>query len=323
MESWSNKETCHDMLRALICFFLIELLSGVLMVTNLRGIFLAIASGIFLTANDAISKLLVPNYAVGQILFITSLGVALLIWLASLLMQDVSIKVNSWKTHISRGLLFSISAFTFITALQFLPLAETMCIAFASPFFMTLFGRFFLGEYVGIYRITAVIVGFVGVVVVMQPGTPGFKWVFLLPLIVAISDAGRDVLTRKMTKSESSMAMVFTTSLTIAAVSLFTIPAGWRAFELADIHLFLMKTGLMLIAYSLIVEAYRFAPTVVIAPFRYIQIIWGVLFGVVLWGDLPSLSMYVGMLLTAGSGAFIAIRESRINAAEMAKINRV
>jgi drug/metabolite transporter (DMT)-like permease len=282
------------------------------MTANLRGILFGIASGVFLTANDAISKWLVPNYPTGQILFITCLGVAFLIGIISLCKSEIRITVNSWRTHLSRGLLFAVSSFAFITGLKYLPLADAMCIAFASPLFVTLLGRFVLKEHVGVYRASAVIVGFIGVVVVMQPGSPSFTWVVLFTLTVALSDACRDVLTRKMTASESSLSMVFTTSLTIAGISLLTLPSGWEPFQINDLWLFILKTIMMLIAYFLIIEAYRNAPTVVIAPFRYIQIVWGVLIGIALWGDVPSGAMYIGLILTIGSGIFIAIRESRI-----------
>ncbi|MFT5112908.1 MAG: drug/metabolite transporter (DMT)-like permease [Parasphingorhabdus sp.] len=282
------------------------------MTTHLRGILYCIGSGVFLAVNDAISKWLVPHYPTGQILFITCLGVAFLVWIITLCKSEIRITVNSWQTHLSRGLLFSVSSFAFITGLKFLPLAEAMCIAFASPLFVTLLGRFILKEHVGIYRLSAVIVGFIGIVIVMQPGSPSFTWIVLFPLTVAMSDACRDVLTRKMTASESSISMVFTTALTLAGISLLTLQSGWVPIQMNDLWLFMFKTIMMLIAYFLIIQAYRNAPTVVIAPFRYIQIAWGVLLGVALWGDIPDMAMYIGLALTIGSGIFIAIRESRL-----------
>lgn len=107
----------------------------------------------------------------------------------------------------------------------------------------------------------------------------------MLPLLVALSDACRNVLTRKMTQSESSLSMVFTTSLIIAAISTLTIYAGWKPLQFEHLWLFGLKTALMLIAYFLLIEAYRYAPTV---------------------------GIFIGLTLTVGSGIFIAVRETRI-----------
>jgi hypothetical protein len=113
-----------------------------------------------------------------------------------------------------------------------------------------------------------------------------FRWILMLPLLVALSDACRDVLTRKMTQSESSLSMVFTTSLIIVAISTLTSYAGWKPLQFEHLWLFGLKTALMLIAYFLLIEAYRYAPTV---------------------------GIFIGLTLTVGSGIFIAVRETRIS----------
>ena len=282
------------------------------MTSNLRGISCAIIAGLFLTGNDAVSKWLVPVYPPGQILFVSSLGLAVVIWIFSQRKVSSRIVVNSWRTHISRGVLFAVSAFAFITSLEYLPLADTMCIAFAAPILVTFLGRFVLKEYVGIYRLSAVLLGFIGVIVMIQPASDSFRWILLLPLVVAIADACRDVLTRKMTQSESSLSMVFTTSLTIAAIALPTYFLGWSIISLGNLWIFILKIGLMLFAYFLLIEAYRFAPTVVISPFRYIQLVWGILLGFIIWQEIPELHVFIGVFITVGSGLFIALREAKL-----------
>ena len=209
-------------------------------------------------------------------------------------------------------MLFAVSAFAFITSLEYLPLADTMCIAFAAPILVTFLGRFVLKEYVGIYRLSAVLLGFIGVIVMIQPASDSFRWILLLPLVVAIADACRDVLTRKMTQSESSLSMVFTTSLTIAAIALPTYFLGWSIISLGNLWIFILKIGLMLFAYFLLIEAYRFAPTVVISPFRYVQLVWGILLGFIIWQEIPELHVFIGVFITVGSGLFIALREAKL-----------
>ena len=282
--------------------------------THLRGIGFILVSGLFLALNDAIYKSLVPHYPPGQILFINASLVAVIIWLYLKLWRKQGIVIHSRLGHLVRGLLFLIASFAFVFALRHLTLAETVCIAFAGPLFMTLMARQFLGEQVGFVRIAAVLVGFVGVVVIIQPGTSQFRWVLLLPLLVALSDAARDVITRKIAAQESSLTIVWSTSTILALGSLLSLPFGWVEIQTDHLWRWALTVGLTISAYFFMVEAYRYAPTVVIAPFRYIQIIWSILAGVIIWGEIPGVNIYLGVLLTVGAGIFIAWRELQLNA---------
>lgn len=278
--------------------------------TNLRGIAFILVSGIFLSANDAVLKSLVAHYPPGQVLFITGATVALATWLILTLRPGPGVVINSRGAHIARGLLFVVASFAFVISLKYLPLAEVVCISFAGPLFMTLMAKSFLNEQVGLHRIAAVLIGFLGVVIIIQPGGADFRWILLLPLVVAIGDAGRDVLTRKMAPTESSLCIVFTTSAVLALVSILTWFWGWQPLQYAHIGRFAFSMGLTIASYYCMVEAYRHAPAAVIAPFRYIQIIWGILAGLLIWGEVPRSSIYIGLVFTVGSGIYIAFREA-------------
>ena len=280
--------------------------------THLRGIGYILASGVFLSTNDAIFKSLVAHYPPGQILFTSGAMVALLIWIILKFRDGPGVVVNNWPGHISRGLLFVVASFAFVISLQHLTLAETVCIAFAGPLCMTIMARFWLHEQVGFYRLAAVIVGFVGVVIMIQPGTSDFRWIMLLPLVVAVGDAARDIITRKIAPTESSLSIVFTTSVILAAVSLLSLFYGWNSFQKIHFLQFTLGGAITVASYFCMVEAYRNAPTVVIAPFRYIQIIWGVLAGFIIWGEIPGQHIFIGLIFTIGAGLFIAFRESRV-----------
>lgn len=122
---------------------------------------------------------------------------------------ETPLAAKSWRPHFYRGGLYVIGSFAFVFALRYLPFAEVVAIAFAGPMFMTLFGRFFLGESVGWHRLSAVLIGFVGVPFVIRPGTDAMHWAVVLPLIVALADAARDLVTRKMAGGESIMRRFF------------------------------------------------------------------------------------------------------------------
>ncbi len=280
--------------------------------SNLRGIVFILISGIFLSLNDAISKSLVAHYPAGQILFVSGTTVAILTWAILRFHIGTGVVINNWPWHVSRGLLFAIASYAFVVSLKFLPLAEVVCIAFAGPLIMTVLGKFYLKEQVGIYRMSAVLLGFVGVVIIIEPGSINFQWILLLPLVVALGDAARDVLTRKMAPTESTLSIVFSTSLVLALVMSLTLFGEWNVIELKHGFRFGLSAVMTVASYIFMVEAYRHSPTVVIAPFRYFQIIWGILAGLLIWGEVPKTTIYIGLIFTVGSGIFIAIREARV-----------
>ncbi len=279
--------------------------------TNIRGILFILASGVFLTINDSLYKSLVPHYPAGQILFISGASVSILIWIIFQISDGSGIRVKSWPSHILRGLMFVVASFAFIISLKYLTLAETICIAFSGPLFMTVMAKYIIKEHVGLYRLLAVSIGFVGVIIIIRPSTSEFRWILLLPLVVALAEASRDILTRKMAPGESSLSIVFTTSLVLSLASLLTFAAGWNTIQSSHFLRLGISAFLTIASYFCMVEAYRHAPTVVIAPFRYIQIIWGILLGVIIWGEIPGAHIYLGVVIIVGAGIFIGLREAK------------
>ncbi|NKB75993.1 MAG: EamA family transporter [Gammaproteobacteria bacterium] len=282
-------------------------------VNNLRGIVFLVSAGLFLTTNDSITKWLVPHYPPGQILFIQA---ALITFIAALVMRirgEAPLAVNSWRPHLYRGGLYAIGAFAFIISLRYLPFAEVVAIAFAGPMFMTLFGRFFLGESVGRHRLGAVLVGFIGVLFVIRPGTNAMHWAVVLPLIVALADAARDLVTRKMAGGESNLRIVFSTGGILTLAGLLTVIGGWQALRLEDLMWFSISASTFVIAHCLMVEAFRHGQLVAVAPFRYVQIIWTIIAGLVFWGEVPTPMVFVGIGTICASGIYIAWREAIVN----------
>ena len=277
---------------------------------NLRGIAFLVVAGIFLTGNDAITKWLVPHYPPGQILFIQGSLIALISVIAMRVRGESPLAAPDWRPHLYRGGLYVIGAFAFLIALRFLPFAEVVAIAFAGPMFMTLLGRFVLKERVGWHRLGAVLIGFAGVLFVIQPTSDALHWAVILPLIVALSDAIRDLVTRKMAASESNLRIVFSTASIFALAGLCTVIAGWHALRSQDLVWFGLSACTFVLAHFLMVEAYRYGQLAAVAPFRYIQIIWAILAGLLFWGEKPSTAVFTGIGIICASGIYIAWREA-------------
>jgi len=282
-------------------------------VNNLRGIAFLVSAGLFLTTNDGISKWLVPHYPVGQILFVQATLITLITLVVMRLRGEAPLAARRWRPHLYRGGLYVIGSFAFVYALRFLPFAEVVAIAFAGPLFMTLLGRFFLGESVGWHRLAAVVVGFVGVLFVIQPGTDAMHWAVVLPLIVALSDAVRDLVTRQMAGGEASLRIVFSTGSMLAIAGLVTVFWGWEALRPEDLVWFAVSACSFVVAHFLMVEAFRHGQLVAVAPFRYVQIIWTILAGLAFWGEVPTPAVIVGIGIICASGIYIAWREATVN----------
>lgn len=279
-------------------------------VNNLRGSTFLVLAGLFLVTTEAITKWLVPHYPTGQILFVQGSLITLIAIICMRVRGESLLATPDWRPHVYRGVLYVIGAFAFLIALRYLPFAEVVTIAFAGPLFMTLLGKFFLGEQVGWHRLGAVLTGFVGVLFVIQPTSDVLHWALLLPLVVALADAFRDLVTRQMASAESNLRIVCSTAAILAIGGLLTAVNGWNVLRTEDLFWFGLSSCTFVIAHFVMVEAYRYGQLAAVAPFRYIQIIWAIVAGWLIWGEMPSTAVFIGIGIICISGVYIVWREA-------------
>jgi drug/metabolite transporter (DMT)-like permease len=137
-----------------------------------------------------------------------------------------------------------------------------------------------------------------------------------LPLIVALSDAFRDVITRKMTAAESSTRIVLSTAVILALAAGSTSVGGWPSVAQSDYVWFLLSGICFVAGHFFLIEAFRNAPVTVVAPFKYAQLIWSILAGLIFWNELPDGIVFVGIAVIACSGVYIAWREAKLSRAQ-------
>ena len=267
-----------------------------------------------LALNDAVLKWLTSNYNTGQILFcrgiFITLPLSILIWRSG---GFSSLKTENPKAHFLRALLVITGTFLFITGLKFLPLTDAVAIAFAGPLFITALAQPFLGEQVGWRRWSAVLTGFLGILLIMRPGGSVFQWAALLPLAASFTGALRDILTRHLSSKESSVALLFYTSVGVTATGFVTLPFSWSLVPFSD-WLFFGLSGLLIgIAHFLMIETFRYGEAALVAPFKYSGVIWAGILGYVIWGDIPELSTIAGIGIVILAGFYILNRESMKN----------
>lgn len=279
-----------------------------------RGIVYMIIGCALLTLNDALVKWMTAGYPVGQILFVRGsfvfLPIAFLIWR----MGGLGVlRVHNHGGQALRAMLVVVATFLFITGLSLLPLADAIAVAFAGPLIATALAPFLLGERVGWRRWSAVIIGFGGILLMARPSGNVVAWAVLLPLGATICGALRDILTRRIAATESSVGILFytTSAVTIAGAISLTY-YGWTPMSWQDAGVLALAAMLMAGAHYLQIEAFRFAEATAVTPYRYTSMVWAILFGYLIWSHLPSGGMLAGAALVIGSGLYIWHRERRL-----------
>ena len=260
--------------------------------------------------NDAVLKWLTSDYNAGQIMFcrgiFISLPLCILVWRSG---GFSSLKTENPKAHFLRALLVITGTFLFITGLKYLPLTDAVAIAFAGPLFITAMAQPLLGEKVGWRRWSAVLTGFLGILLIVRPGGSVMQWAALLPLAASFTGALRDILTRHLSGQESSMALLFYTSIGVTATGLASLPFTWTSVPVFDWLLFSLSGFLIGSAHFLMIETFRYGEAALVAPFKYSGIIWAGILGYLIWGDFPDLWTFTGLLIIIFSGVYVFRRE--------------
>jgi len=154
-----------------------------------------------------------------------------------------------------------------------------------------------------------VLAGFIGILVIMRPGGTAVQWAALFPLGASLTGALRDILTRRMSARETSVALLFYTSLGVTLAGLATTPFHWNPVPLADWGLFALSGLLIGSAHFLMIETFRYGEAALVAPFKYSGVIWAVILGYMVWGDLPDMGTLTGVSVVILSGLYILHRE--------------
>ena len=262
---------------------------------------------------DALAKWLGEGYPIAELVFFRNLfalpPALFILWQqrggwASL--------VPRWKTgHVIRGAFGLGAIFAFFTGLRYLQLAEALSIAFAAPLFVTALSVPILGERVGPRRWAAVAAGFVGVLIMTRPGAEAFRPEALYILAAALCYALAMLVTRRLARSDTTPAIMLSGICISLVVSGLALPFGWRTPVGMDFGLFVLLGLVGGIGMYFMTQAYRYAPAAVIAPFDYTALIWGTLFGWLLWHELPGANVWLGAAVVIASGLYIVHRETR------------
>ena len=250
------------------------------------------------------------NYPVGEVLFFRGFcGLIPLFFLIPKERYFNFYKTNRPFLHFKRCAAGLFAIVAIFIALRELPLATVVSITFASPIFTTIFSIFLLSEKVGLYRWLAVLVGFIGIIVISEPGFSSMNIYYFYPIIFCIGLSYVAIAIKQLSVSEPVWLISFYFSISIMILSFFTIPQGWLLPSIKDLFLLSLLGILGGLANLWLTQSYKFSDVSLVTPLKYLALVFAIIFGYLIWDEIPTLRTLIGSLLVIISSVIIFRRE--------------
>ena len=281
------------------------------------GILFMILSQFSFSLNDSLVKLIViessNQLSLLNTIFIRGLFTTLVILLYIKIVERKNlITIVSQIPYHKRGLYEVLTAICFLSGLILLPFAEVYTLLMTNPLFVTIFAFLFLKEKVGVRRWIAITVGFIGVLIVINPNKVDFNFLYILPIMAAIFLTIRDIKTKNIANDNNSFEIIFITSLLMTVFSGFGSLFSEFSLEFKSLFKIILASIFLSIAYLLSVLTVFYAPLSLTSSARYSVIIFGIFFGYIFFDELPTTNMIIGALFIIFSGLFVIQRERKL-----------
>ena len=211
--------------------------------------------------------------------------------------------------HFLRCFFGLIALIAIFIALRNLPLATVVSISFAAPIFTTMFSIFFLSEKVGFYRWLAVSIGFIGIIVIAEPGFGALNIFYIYPIIFCLGLSYVAIAIRQLSTTEPVWLIALNFSIVITLASLFTIPFGWVMPSAQHLILLSMIGFLGGFANLWLSQSFKLSEVSLVSPLKYLALVFGIIFGYLIWDEIPTIKTLLGALLVVASSLIILRRE--------------
>ena len=279
---------------------------------NLRGaLFMALSMAGF-GINDAITKTVMTEMSTAQIMLVRGLFATLLIGTLAYFRGAFARPAMVFHPLVALRVFCEVgSTLAFLTALAQLPLANVSAVLQALPLAVTLGAALFLREPVGWRRWLAIVAGFAGVMVIVRPGLEGFNAYAVFALLCVAFSAARDLATKRVPDEIPSLLMSTATAavVTICGGILILPTGGWTPLAPFSVAMLFFAALLLLVGYQFIIMSMREGDISYIAPFRYTSLLWAIILGLFVFGDIPDLPMIIGASIVIASGIYTLYRE--------------
>jgi drug/metabolite transporter (DMT)-like permease len=281
---------------------------------NLRGaLFMVVAMATF-TVNDALMKAITADVPLFQaiamrgVLTVVALGIVVRATGSAFLLPPREARLVGL-----RAVAEVLGTITFIAALMHMPLANLSAIFQSLPLAVTLAAALVFGDRIGWRRMTAIAVGFLGVVLIVRPGTDGFDVWSLMALASVATVVVRDLATRRLSHVVASATVAFWAALMLTGVAICVVAVtGWQVPTQRTVLLVPAAAGCVVLGYLFIIKAMRVGDIGFVAPFRYTALIWALFLGLVMFGHWPDRLTLLGAAIVVATGIFTILRERKV-----------
>lgn len=309
-------------------------------VPNATNAAIILVFGLFLfSIQDIIIKYFSAHYSVLQIVFVRGMiALGLLLLMIRLTRETIALKSRRPGLMVARGLLGFSSYTTYYLAVAAMPLAEVVSITFTMPLFVTAMSALILGEKVGLRRWSAVVIGFIGVLIILSPSGEFNSLAVVFAFIAAITYASQTILTRFLGNHDHPMTIAFNAILVFTIASgilslllvngIMSIPSShpslaffgrdWVMPSDVDLVLMLVIGVIAAVGFYCLSRAYCSSEASAIAPFEFTYIVWAVVFGYLFWNEVPGSTTVIGILVLISSSLYIWYRERQVERSETA-----
>ena len=280
----------------------------------LKGIFLFITAIFLISIVDTICKFFTKDLHAIQIVWGYLIGINVTLWIFFLFKVEkfsTLLVTNKLSLQIIRPAFLICSISSLFLGLTYLPIAEATAIGFVAPLFITALSVPILREKVGIHRWSAVVIGFLGVIIIVRPGTEFWHIASIMPLLGAFFFALFQILTRLLSTTENTYTTLFYTGLGGLGWSSLIVPFVWS--PMLRIHFFVFfSIGIMgAIAHLCMISAFDRAEASFLAPYNYTKLLWVAVLGYIIFGDIPGLEMWLGAFIIVSAGFYVFSREKK------------
>lgn len=291
----------------------------------LAGILLMCLGMAMFSFNDALGKWLLGVYGVGQLLLIRSAAALVVLVPMAAAGEGVGAVLRPpqpwWQAL--RVMLTTLEAAAFYLAVAYMPLAETVAFWLATPIYVAMLAGPLLGEAIPVRRWVAIGIGFAGVIVALNPGGATIGWPSLVALAGSFTFALCMIVTRKL-RGTPDVTLVFWQTVAALAMGLVLIvPFGWLAPSARDFGLLSLLGIVAMGAHMLTNRSLKLAPASTVVPYQYTLIVWAVVLGWLIWGDVPALSTLAGVAIIVAAGVWIFLDEKRSGQGELVAVEEV
>jgi drug/metabolite transporter (DMT)-like permease len=284
---------------------------------RLAGIALMLLGVFMFSFGDALGKYLVSSYAVGQLLWLRACAALLVLSPLIWRQREQFFRIERPWLQAIRILLSTLEVAAFFLAVVYLPLADVTTYYLACPIFVTALSALVLGENVGWRRWAAILIGFGGVLIALRPSAQTVSWPAMIALGGSLSFSVLMLITRSL-RNTPDIVMATTQFVGTFVLGVLMSPFGWVTPGAASLAMFAAAGCISVTALICVNRSLKLAPASVVVPYQYSMIVWAVMFGIAVFGDVPQPATILGAAIIIGAGLYIFLRERKLGREEAA-----